>query len=53
LLRALDFSNEALAQYERLARQTRKLPHVLVRDLAEAAILALGNTPTTRSYPGR
>lgn len=44
LLRALEFSDEALAHYERLARQARTLPHVLVRDIAEAVLAALGNT---------
>lgn len=45
LLRQLEFSDEALAHYQRLARRTRKLPHILVRDVAEGAILALVGVP--------
>jgi hypothetical protein len=35
LLRALGLSSAALEHYRRRARKTRKLPHVLVRDMAE------------------
>ena len=45
LLRQLEFSDEGLAHYQRLARKTRKLPHILVRDVAEGAILALAGIP--------
>ena len=45
LLRQLEFSDEALAHYQRLARRTRKLPHILVRDVAEGTILALVGVP--------
>lgn len=45
LLRQLEFSDEALTHYQRLARKTRKLPHILVRDVAEGAIMALVGVP--------
>lgn len=37
LLRALGLSTPALEHYRRRARKNRKLPHVLVREMAEEA----------------
>lgn len=39
LLRALDFSSYAVEYYRRVARNTHRLPHESVRDVAEEAVI--------------